>query len=193
MSTGLVNTQAPGGGSTKCSNREGWGLMGKVLPSRHENRASEQSENENPLAGLPGTSCGRSSNPPQSLPVAIWRSRFAERGKPGKGSNRRLVVVYCWPLTFWGGFVILRACRARCEWSIPVRSATSWSGGTGQRTFLWMMLMIRSSSRRWLRLAREPAFGIMAKQTPGTRQAPARNHRNHKPQCRNPGQEQKRP
>src|ERR1035441_4474049 len=55
----------------------------------------------------------------------LWveRRRMNTSGPSGivtnePGSNRRLVVVYCWPLTFWGGFVFLRACqigRASCR------------------------------------------------------------------------------
>src|ERR1035441_701379 len=113
------------------------------------------------LSGVAGTMKNGCSGIPQVKKIIMATIGDRIRDCAGKGSNRRLVLVYCWPLTFWGGFVFLRACRARCEWSIPVRSITSWIEGTGARTFFSMMLIVRSCSRRWLRLAKRPAGRCM--------------------------------
>ena len=45
--------------------------------------------------------------------------------------------------------------------------------GSGARAFFPMMLVVSSSSRTWLRLARRPVFGIKAKQAPGSRETSA--------------------
>src|ERR1035438_4933578 len=151
--------------ASKCSAADGDGL-GMPEPNTDRAVAGEA------LEGLPGSqSVARAAAAArnQGDPAGSRRTNYegqagrgVQRQEEKKGSNHRLCPAQ--PpsgLTVGAVSVKLVPCRARCEWSIPVRSITSWIEGTGARTFFSMMLIVRSCSRRWLRLAKRPAGRCM--------------------------------